>query len=113
MAGVRIEPAASRSETRKPLPKLPAHPLAAFVASLPSSWQRLVRCESLNDGSWRQSSSSHARGVFQFLPSSWRMVGGSGDPAAASYAEQWMRALRLFRLQGWAGWTCSRIVGLR
>lgn len=81
-----------------------------FAASLPAPWPAVVRCESLNDGSWRVTSSSRARGLFQFLRSSWRLVGGHGDPAAASFGDQWSKAQALLRLQGWSAWDCARML---
>lgn len=49
------------------------------------------------------------RGAYQFSVETWRGVGGSGDPAAASPAEQDARALALLRLQGRRAWpVCGR-----
>lgn len=55
------------------------------------------------------SSTGRYRGAYQFSVQTWQGVGGSGDPAAASPAEQDMRALKLLRLQGKRAWpVCSR-----
>lgn len=55
------------------------------------------------------SSTGRYRGAYQFSVQTWRGVGGSGDPAAASPAEQDARALALLRLQGKRAWpVCSR-----
>lgn len=49
------------------------------------------------------------RGAYQFSFTTWQGVGGSGDPAAASPAEQDARALALLRLQGRRAWpVCGR-----
>lgn len=48
-------------------------------------------------------------GLFQFDQGTWRGVGGSGSPCAASPAEQWARARRLQRQRGNAPWpVCGR-----
>ncbi|MBS1838257.1 MAG: transglycosylase family protein [Actinobacteria bacterium] len=55
------------------------------------------------------SSTGRYRGAYQFSVETWRGVGGSGDPAAASPAEQDARALALLRLQGRRAWpVCGR-----
>lgn len=79
--------------------------------SLPEPWRSIVRCESLGDGSWREGSSSRARGFFQFLRSTWRSLGLSGDPAAAPFGDQYDAARRLARRDGLGAWDCARILG--
>lgn len=55
------------------------------------------------------SSTGRYRGAYQFSVQTWRGVGGTGDPAAASPAEQDARALALLRLQGKRAWpVCSK-----
>lgn len=44
------------------------------------------------------------RGLYQFSFSTWRVVGGSGDPAAASRAEQTWRAWLLLSKHGSGHW---------
>lgn len=44
------------------------------------------------------------RGKYQFDYGTWRGVGGTGDPAAASEAEQDYRALLLYQRRGSAPW---------
>lgn len=83
-----------------------------FVDSLPQPWPRIVRCESLRDNSWHTYSRSMARGLFQFLRSTWRRMGGTGDPAAASWVEQYVMALKLERTEGLRSWDCARMLGL-
>jgi hypothetical protein len=48
--------------------------------------------------------SSGAGGLFQFLPSSWRAYGGSGEPQNASVAEQWRVARNAYARSGFAPW---------
>jgi Ni/Co efflux regulator RcnB len=49
------------------------------------------------------------RGLFQFDYGTWRGVGGSGDPAQASVAEQYFRAAKLMRARGSNPWpVCGR-----
>lgn len=49
------------------------------------------------------------RGKYQFDYGTWGSVGGSGDPAAASEAEQDMRAAKLYAQRGAAPWpVCGR-----
>lgn len=82
-----------------------------FAASLPWPWPRIVHCESLRDGSWRVDAKSWARGLFQFLPSTWRSLGGYGDPAAASWREQFRMAVKLQHRDGLRSWDCARMLG--
>lgn len=80
--------------------------------SLPEPWRSIVRCESLRDGSYRVASSSTARGWFQFLRSTWRSLGLSGDPAAAPFEVQYATARRLRARDGLRAWDCARMLGL-
>jgi membrane protein involved in colicin uptake len=50
-------------------------------------------------------------GKWQFDFSTWREVGGSGNPADASEKEQDSRAFALWRANGWSRWECARLVG--
>jgi transglycosylase-like protein len=78
--------------------------------ALPEPWRSIVRCESLRDGSWRVASPSHARGWFQFLPSTWRSLGMSGDAAMASFSTQYAAARRLAARDGLRAWDCARLL---
>lgn len=81
--------------------------------SLPQPWRAIVRCESLDDRSYLVSSPSRARGFFQFLRSTWRSLGLSGDPAAAPFWKQYAAALRLAVRDGIRhSWVCARQLGL-
>jgi len=80
----------------------------ASAIKLPAILKRIAECES---GSNPRAVSSNGlyRGKYQFHRSTWRSMGGSGDPARASEREQDRRALRLYRQQGTAPWpVCGR-----
>jgi len=69
---------------------------------------RIRRCESRGNYSI-VSASGRYRGAYQFDFTTWRGMGGSGDPAAASPSEQDYRALLLLRLRGTRPWPiCGR-----
>jgi hypothetical protein len=78
------------------------------TASESSTLARIRRCES--GGNYGAvSASGRYRGAYQFDRSTWAGVGGSGDPAAASPAEQDYRALLLLRQRGTRPWpVCGR-----
>lgn len=83
----------------------------ALARSLPEPWRSIVRCESLGDESWRVSAASRARGFFQFMPSTWRSLGMSGDPAEAPFSVQYAAARKLRARDGLGAWDCARILG--
>jgi Transglycosylase-like domain len=60
-------------------------------------------CESGGDYSAVSSSGTY-RGAYQFDDATWQSVGGTGDPAAASPAEQDMRAQMLYDQAGSSPW---------
>ena len=72
------------------------------------NWAAVAKCESGgNPGA--VSSTGKYRGLYQFSTETWRSVGGSGDPAAASPAEQTRRAQALLERSGAGQWpTCGR-----
>jgi uncharacterized protein YabE (DUF348 family) len=72
------------------------------------NWEALARCES--GGNPRAVSSSGTyRGLYQFSMSTWRGVGGTGDPIDASPAEQTYRAKILYNRSGRSPWpVCGR-----
>lgn len=60
------------------------------------------------------SPSGRFRGKFQFLRSTWRSVGGTGDPASTPERLQNRLALRLYRRRGTAPWpSCGRAAAAR
>jgi hypothetical protein len=76
-------------------PKIPA----AARATL----ERIATCESGGDPR-AVSSNGLYRGKYQFHRDTWRAVGGSGDPAAASEHEQDRRAYILLKRAGTSPW---------
>ena len=70
--------------------------------------ERIAQCES---GGNPRAVSANGRyfGKYQFSKATWRSVGGSGNPAKASEAEQDRRALILYRRAGATPWpSCGR-----
>ena len=69
---------------------------------------RIAQCES---GGNPRAVSADGRyfGKYQFSKATWRSVGGSGNPARASEAEQDRRARILYRRAGTSPWpNCGR-----
>ncbi len=80
------------------------NPTAGELATL----AKIRRCESRGNYSIA-SASGRYRGAYQFDYRTWAGVGGAGDPAAASPAEQDYRALILLRQRGTRPWpVCGR-----
>jgi peptidoglycan hydrolase CwlO-like protein len=87
-----------------------ATPSAAAPAPAPTgggggggALEQIARCES--GGNPRAvSPDGRYRGKYQFAPETWQAVGGTGDPAAASEAEQDRRAAILYSQQGSSPW---------
>jgi peptidoglycan hydrolase-like protein with peptidoglycan-binding domain len=70
--------------------------------------QRISQCES-GGNPHAVSAGGQYRGKYQFSYQTWRSVGGRGDPAAASEAEQDRRAAALYRRGGTGSWpVCGR-----
>jgi hypothetical protein len=82
-----------------------ANALAASQASYSggSSLAAIRACESGGDYGAVSSSGTY-RGAYQFDSATWQSVGGSGDPAAASPAEQDTRAQMLHDQSGSSPW---------
>ena len=76
-----------------------AEPRRRITATL----ERIARCES-GGRATAVSTDGRYRGKYQFDRSTWRALGGTGDPAAAPEAEQDRRAARLLRRSGTAPW---------
>lgn len=70
--------------------------------------QRIAQCES--GGNPRAiGGGGRYRGLLQFDQQTWESVGGTGDPAAASPAEQYRRGAILLARRGTQPWpTCGR-----
>jgi len=102
--GARPPPRRRRPPT-PPEPPAPASGGDGPVAGGPSYavLGRIAQCES--GGNPRAvSSSGQYRGKYQFDTGTWASVGGSGDPAAASEAEQDRRAAMLYIERGPSPW---------
>jgi Transglycosylase-like domain/Putative peptidoglycan binding domain len=65
--------------------------------------ERIAQCESGGDPTAVSSGGTY-RGKYQFDRETWRQMGGSGDPADASEAEQDRIAAKLLAAQGTAPW---------
>lgn len=75
------------------------------------AWEALAQCES--GGNWAINTGNGYYGGLQFSLSSWAAAGGSGNPAAASKAEQIRVAENLLQMQGWGAWpACSARLNL-
>jgi hypothetical protein len=76
---------------------------AASTAGAPSAaLQAIAACES--GGNPATDTGNGFYGKYQFTQSTWASVGGTGNPAAASEAEQDTRAAQLYAQQGSAPW---------
>jgi len=67
-----------------------------------TDWDAIAQCES--GGNWSIDTGNGYKGGLQFLPSTWRANGGTGDPANASRAEQIRVAERVKDSQGIGAW---------
>jgi len=75
----------------------------------PEQWAALRMCESSNRTN-AVSRTGKYRGLYQFDLPTWKSVGGVGDPAQATRAEQHRRASILHSERGWQSWfTCGKI----
>jgi len=85
-------------------------PKPAVAAPAPSAdglnWTALAKCES--GGNPRAVNPAGYYGLYQFSLSTWRSVGGSGNPIDASPAEQLSRAQALYARGGAGQWGCGR-----
>jgi len=73
------------------------------------NWAALANCES--GGNPRAVNPAGYYGLYQFDIGTWRSVGGSGVPTAASAAEQTYRAKLLYKQRGRSPWpNCGRLL---
>jgi hypothetical protein len=92
-------PGGAASQAGRALPVVPMAPPVSLVLVCIRRW------ESLTSGLYHAvSPGGRYRGAYQFDVKTWAGVGGSGDPAAASPAEQDWRATVLIGLRGLAPW---------
>jgi peptidoglycan hydrolase-like protein with peptidoglycan-binding domain len=76
---------------------------SATVEAVPGPLLAIAECESGGDPA-AVSADGQYRGKYQFSFATWRDLGGSGDPAAASETEQDRRAAALYAARGTAPW---------
>lgn len=80
---------------------------AGGSVNMSAAWRKVAQCES--SGNPRAVNPAGYYGLFQFDLRTWRSVGGSGNPAKASPAEQLMRAKKLYSQRGAQPWpVCGR-----
>jgi hypothetical protein len=80
---------------------------AAGASTAPGHLQAIAACES--GGNYSTNTGNGFYGAYQFTQSTWESVGGTGNPAAASAAEQDRRAAMLYAQQGSSPWpVCGR-----
>ena len=90
--------AKARAEAAQAAAALPADGVLAAIA----------QCESGGNPAAVDSTGTY-RGLYQFDRGTWASVGGTGDPAAASAAEQTQRAGMLYARSGSSPWpVCGR-----
>jgi hypothetical protein len=76
--------------------------------AVPAHLQAIAQCESGGDPTAIGGGGLY-RGKYQFSVATWQAVGGTGDPAAASEAEQDRRAVILYNTSGPGQWpVCSQ-----
>lgn len=110
-----VPPRAARGVRRVPLPVTPLVPRgkdrpqpSPAALSVPAgggtrlNWDALAACES--SGNPRAVSMGRYFGLYQFDVQTWASVGGTGNPADASPAEQTHRASLLYAERGTAPW---------
>jgi hypothetical protein len=78
-------------------------PAAATSASPSPALAQIAACESGGNPQAVSADGVH-RGKYQFDRATWASVGGQGDPASASAAEQDQRAAILLSQRGAAPW---------
>jgi hypothetical protein len=71
--------------------------------AVPAHLQAIAQCESGGDPTAIGGGGLY-RGKYQFSVATWQAVGGKGDPAAASEAEQDRRAIILYNTSGPGQW---------
>jgi hypothetical protein len=99
-ASARVAPPTTAEPVApKPAPRVVAGP----PTQLDAGWAKLVDCESGGDYTI-VSATGRYRGAYQFDQRTWESVGGTGDPAAATPAEQDLRARILYERRGARAW---------
>jgi peptidoglycan hydrolase-like protein with peptidoglycan-binding domain len=86
----------------------PAAPAAQSSGASSTTLQKIAQCESGGDPTAVSASGTY-RGKYQFSRETWQELGGSGDPADASEAEQDRLAAKLYAQRGASPWpVCGR-----
>jgi len=89
-----------------PPPQSPAGVMSSTQGAPPGGvLDRIAQCESR--GNPQAVNPNGHYGKYQFDIGTWNSVGGTGNPANASEAEQDMRAARLYAQRGSAPWACK------
>ena len=94
---------AGSAQSRSTQPAAPSGATGNPTAAEAQMLAKIRHCESRGNYSIVSSSGKY-RGAYQFDRRTWQGVGGAGDPAAASPAEQDYRALILYRQRGRRPW---------
>ncbi|MEA2179420.1 MAG: resuscitation-promoting factor RpfB [Solirubrobacteraceae bacterium] len=97
------EPPASTSGGDPPSTGAPADTPPAPSAEAAATLDEIAECESGGDPT-AISANRLYRGKYQFDVSTWEHMGGTGDPAEATEAEQDARAAQLLERRGTAPW---------
>jgi hypothetical protein len=98
---LRLELRRTRRELHRA--KAAAAAPAAGASTASPNLEAIAACESGGNPGAVDSSGTY-RGKFQFDVGTWQSVGGTGDPAAASEAEQNKRAAILYSQRGASAW---------
>jgi soluble lytic murein transglycosylase-like protein len=85
----------------------PRPPQRRRTPAPPANFQAIAQCESGGNPAAVGGGGTY-RGLYQFDQQTWQSVGGSGDPAAASPAEQTRRAEILYAQRGASAWPVCR-----
>lgn len=103
-------PAVEAAPAPAPAPTGPVLTPSGRVEPTADQWASLRHCEATGNYQAVNPSGKY-RGAYQFDQRTWMSVGGSGDPAAASPAEQDLRAYILYDSRGASPWPqCGRFL---
>lgn len=81
--------------------------LTATPANASPDWGPIITCESGGNPT-AQNAHSSASGLFQFLDSTWRGLGGSGRAKDASVSQQYAMANKQYAISGFTAWNASK-----
>jgi hypothetical protein len=96
-----------RTELRRSRREMRQAKVAAPAPTASPNLEAIASCESGGDPAANTGNGFY--GKYQFTQSTWASVGGTGNPAAASEAEQDRRAAMLYAQQGSSPWpVCGR-----